>query len=208
MAYLAIFRKSPWGSEGLFETWEKRVLGAPVEWLVIGASLLAWIFSHRLKDNRRVMYPFFVFGVLMLAVTLRVTTGAPRYSLPFEPALDVLAGCAAAAYLGRLKPAAAYAASAIICFALFSATWWNLRQRPVVPDPRLPALLAYVRENHLERSRLLVPQDDVPALHYYFPDSRLSGYTGPAPELSAISPESSDGVFFPGLPVQYRTVRP
>jgi len=94
MAYISLFRKSPWGQEGLLQTWEKRVLSSPMEWLIIAAALLAWIFlRERFPGDRRIMYPFLIFGALMLAMTLRVTTGAPRYALVFEPSLDVLAGC-------------------------------------------------------------------------------------------------------------------
>jgi len=207
MAYLAVFRKGPWGSQGLVETWRQRFLDSPVEWIVIVGSLLAWILSRKLKGDLRVLYPFLVFAALMLAATLRVTTGAPRYSLPFEPALDVLAGCATAAFLARLPRPAAYAATGVLCIALFSATWRNLHQRPEVPaDSRLPALLAYVRENHLDRSRLLVPQDDLPTIHYYFPATHLKGYTGPAPELSAAVANGTDGILYPGVPVRYRPV--
>lgn len=204
MAYLALFRKSAWGPEGLVETWEKRILSSPVEWLVIGLSLLIWIFSRRLEGTRRVLYPFLVYGALMLAATMRVTTGSPRYALPFQPALDVLAGCILAAYLIRLtRPATAYALAAVLGLVLFTETWVNLKRHPVVPDSRLPALLVYVREHHLDSSRMLVPQADVPTLHYYFPKSHLRGYTDQIPELSSLRDGRADGVLYPGLPLRY-----
>ena len=204
MTYLALFRKSPWGPEGFVETWEKRMFSSPVEWLIIGLSILTWTFSRRLEDNRRVLYPFFVYGALMLAATMRVTTGTPRYALPFQPAFDVLAGCILAAYLVRFRrPATAYALAAILGLVLFTETWVNLKRHPVVPDSRLSSLLVYVRENHLESSRMLVPQADVPTLHYYFPNLHLRGYTDRIPELSTLRDGRADGLLYPGLPLRY-----
>lgn len=204
MAYLALFRKSPWGEEGFVETWEKRIFSSPVEWLGIGVSLLTWIFLRRLDGNRRILYPFVVYGAIMLVATVRVTSGTPRYALVFQPAFDVLGGCILTAYLVRSRrPATAYALSAILALALFAETWVNLKRHPVGPDSRLSSLLVYVRENHLQSSRMLVPQDDLPTLHYYFPNSQLRGYTDQIPELSTLRDGSADGLLYPGLPVRY-----
>jgi len=205
MAYLALFRKSPWGPEGFVETWEKRIFGSPVEWLIIGVSLLTWGFSRRLEGTRRVFYPFLVYAVLMLAATLRVTTGTSRYALLFQPSLDVLAGCILASYMVRFRrPATAHALAAVLGLVLFAETWVNLKRHPVAPDSRLPSLLQYVRENHLENARMLVPQADLPSLHYYFPNSHLRGYNEQIPDLATIRSGSVDGVFYPGLPVRYQ----
>jgi hypothetical protein len=207
MAYLALLRKSPWGPEGFVQTWEKRFFSSPVEWLVIGVSLLIWTFSRRLESTRRVLYPFVVYGALMLAATMRVTTGTPRYALLFQPALDVLAGCILAAYLIRFRrPATVRALSAILGFVLLTETWVNLERHPVLPDSRLPSLLTYVREHHLESSRMLVPQADLPTLHYYFPSSHLRGYTDQLPEFSTLHDGGADGVLYPGVPIRYETL--
>jgi len=204
MAFLAIFRKSPWGPEGFIGTWEKRFSSSPVEWLVIGVSLLIWKFSRRLEGTRRTLYPFLVYAALMLVATLRVTTATPRYALLFEPALDVLAGCVLALYFVKFtRPATAHAVAAVLGLILFTETWVNLKRHPVVPDSRLPSLLAYVRENHLENGRMLVPQADVPTLHYYFPNSHLRGYADQLPELSTLRDGRADGLLYPGLPLRY-----
>ena len=205
MAYISLFRKSPWGQEGLLQTWEKRVLSSPMEWLIIAAALLAWIFlRERFPGDRRIMYPFLIFGALMLAMTLRVTTGAPRYALVFEPSLDVLAGCFVAGYLFRFAgESRAFLLAGIIACLLFAETWINLERHPAVPDTRLASLLDYVRENRLESRRLLVPQTDLPTLHYYFPNTRLRGYTEAIPEVSALGERVSEGVIYPGYPIRY-----
>jgi len=207
MAYLAVFRKSPWGPEGLVETWEKRILSSPVEWFIISVSLLIWAFSRRLEANRRVLYPFLVYGALMLAATMRVTTGSPRYALLFEPALDIFAGCILAVYLTRFKrPTMAALVVVILGLVLFTETWVNLKRNPVGSDARISSLLAYVRENHLESSRMLVPQTDVPTLHYYFPNLHLRGYTDNIPDLSTLRDGHADGLLYPGLPLRYESL--
>ena len=206
MAYLAVFRKSPWGSEGLLDTWLGRFLHSPVEWVLIVASVLLLLTSRMLEGGRRRIYPFIIYAALMLAATLRVTSGTARYALPFQPALDVLAGCILAGYLVRLRPATAYGLTAVLSLSLLAATWLDLQLRPPTPSPRLPALLAYIQNNHLERSRLLVPQDDVPALHYYFPNTRLRGYTSNTPDLGGAGDDTVDGVVFPDLPIRYEPV--
>ena len=204
MAYLALFRKSAWGPEGFVDTWEKRILSSPVEWLVIVTSLLVWAFSRRSLSNRRVLYPFLIYVALMLAATIRVTTGTPRYALLFQPAFDVLAGCILAAYLVKFRHTAApYLLTAILGLALFTETWINLKWHPVIPEPRASLLLAYVQANHLENSRMWAPQTDVPTLHYYFPNSRLRGYADQIPELSTLKDGRTDGLLYPGLPIRY-----
>jgi hypothetical protein len=204
MAYLAIVRKSPFGHEGFFETWQKRIYSSPIEWLVMGAAVLIWIFARRHEVRRHNLYPFLFYAALMLGSTLRVTTGSTRYSLPFEPALDVLAGCTLAGFLTRSqRTAVAYMLAVILSMALFVETLINLKQNPVVPDASLSAVLLYVRENHLDGSRLLVPQTDVPTLHYYFPNLRLRGYSDQPPELSSLRNAQMDGLLYPGLPIHY-----
>src|SRR6201998_1470170 len=204
MAYLALFRKSAWGPEGIVETWEKRIFNSPVEWLIIVVSLLIWRFSRRLEGNRRVLYPFLIYVAIMLVTTIRVTTGTPRYALLFQPAFEVLAGCILATYLvGIRRPAVT---AAILGLVLFAETWVNLKWHPADPDPRLSSLLEYVRSNHLENSRMWAPQADVPVLHYYFPNSQLRGYTDQIPELSILRDGRTDGLLYPGLPLRYEPI--
>jgi len=143
----------------------------------------------------------------MLAATMRVTTGSPRYALLFEPALDIFAGCILAVYLTRFKrPTMAALVVVILGLVLFTETWVNLKRNPVGSDARISSLLAYVRENHLESSRMLVPQMDVPTLHYYFPNLHLRGYTDNIPDLSTLRDGHADGLLYPGLPLRYESL--
>ncbi len=205
MAYISVFRKAPWGQEGFLQTWQKRLFSSPVEWLIIVGCIVIWIFlRERFSGDSRMLYPFMIFGGLMLAATLRVTTGAPRYALVFEPCFDVLAGCQLAGYLVRFAPPSrTLVAAAAVCCTLFAEIWLNLERHPVIADPRLSSLLTFVRENQLESGRLLVPQVDLPTLHYYFPKTKLQGYTEARPEFSSLRDGSEEGVIYPGYPIQY-----
>jgi len=205
MAYLSLFRKSPWGSIGLLETWRQRFFASPVEWILIAAGLLILIFSRKLGVDRRVLCAFTVYACLMIAATLRVTSATPRYALVFQPVLDVLAGCVLAVLIARWRPIAACLATASISLMLLGETWLNVHRQQPAADPRPAALLAYIRQNHLEHSRLMVPQTDIPVLHYYFPNAQLKGYYGLEPISTSTS--DKDGIVYPDFPIRYRPPR-
>lgn len=185
MVYLALFRKSPWGTEGFFEVWEHRVLDSPLEWAAVLVSLILYF---RNRSGNRIVYPILVYAALMLAATARVLTSLPRYSLLFMPALDIFA----ALILFASPRRAVLAAMAILCVL------WGVDKslHTRAQDPRPPAILNYIRDNRLEENTLQVPQEDVPMIHYYFPRMHLHGYTDPNP------PSSSSESLYRGYPVR------
>jgi hypothetical protein len=185
MAYLALFRKSPWGTEGFFEVWGRRALDSPLEWTAILASLI--LYFRRRGENRR-SYPILVYAALMLAATARVLTSLPRYSLLFTPALDVFA----ALVLFMSPRRIVLAAMAILCVLLGVDKSLRIRAQ----DPRPPAILNYIRENGLGEKTLQVPQEDLPMIHYYFPRMLLHGYINQNP------PSSSSASLYRGYPVR------
>jgi hypothetical protein len=185
MGYLALFRKSPWGTEGFFQVWERRVLDSPLEWAAILASLTLYFLKR--GENRRA-YPILVYAILMLAVTARVLTSLPRYSLLFMPALDIFAALILFASPRRIV----LAAMAVLAVLLGVDKSFRTRTQ----DPRPPAILNYIRDNRLEEQTLQVPQEDVPMIHYYFPHMNLHGYTDPNP------PFSSNKSLYRGYPVR------
>jgi hypothetical protein len=202
MAYLAIFRKSPWGNQGLLETWITRFQNAPLEWLLIAVALGLFVFNRGLRE-KRTLYPFLIFAGLMIVATLRVTTGAPRYALPFMPALQVFTGLAIATALpGRPRQQALWAT--LIALALFAASWIAVNRHPPGTDPTIAGLLNIVRADHLQSANLLVPQDYVPPLHYYFPHTHLRGYTGDQPADADLAAHDLTGVLYLGNPVYYQ----
>jgi len=202
MAYLAIFRKSPWGNQGLLETWITRFQNAPLEWLLIAVAVGLFVFNRGLRE-KRTLYPFLIFAGLMIVATLRVTTGAPRYALPFMPALQVFTGLAIATALpGRPRQQALWAT--LIALALFAASWIAVNRHPPGTDPTIAGLLNIVRADHLQSANLLVPQDYVPPLHYYFPHTHLRGYTGDQPADADLAAHDLTGVLYLGNPVHYQ----
>jgi hypothetical protein len=179
MAYLAFFRKAPWGTEGVFDVWRTRVLDSPLEWASILASLFLY-FQTRTDGGKPRTYPVLVYAALMLAAMARVVSSSPRYSLLFMPALDIFAALILVPFLMAAPRRVVYAALTLFC-GFLGIDEYRLFTRTRTPDPRAPAILNYIRENRIEEKTLLVPQDDLPMIHYYFPRMHLHGYYEPSP---------------------------
>jgi len=206
MAYLAVFRKAPWGHETLLDTWLQRFTNSPVEWIVIVISI-GFFVTNRAIRTKRLLYPFLIFAGLMMVATLRVTTGAPRYALPFMPALQVFAGLVTAAVLARRRKPFAVASATAIAAALFINARIIVNRHPPGADTQLAAVLALIRAEHLESAPLLVPQDYLPTIHYYFPATSLRGYTGDHPTGPELDAGAVTGVLYRADPVRYEPVK-
>jgi len=193
MAYLALFRESPWGSAGFLETWRMRFLDSPVEWAVVLAGLVLYF-----RTGRPRIYPLALFALLLMAATLRVLTSTPRYSLPWMPALDFLAGLALYPAIGRLRRPASFAVVALALVVLYGTACFQVVSHPHKPSPRHAAVLSYIHQKKLENKALLVPQEDLPTLHYYLPGARLRGYYGQMPASS--QDFHPDAILYPGDP--------
>jgi len=197
MAYLGLFRKAAWGNEGIWEVWGRRVLDSPLEWVAIAASLFL-CFRWRGNSGHRA-YPMLVYAALMLAATARVVSSATRYSLLFVPALDIFAALTLGPVLALSR--AWYGVAALFCGFLGADEYREfIRNRS--PDPRPPAVLNYIRENRLEESTLLVPQEDLPMIHYYFPRAHLRGYYDLKPE-----PTGNTRILNRGYPLRIESQR-
>jgi hypothetical protein len=195
LTYLALFRKSPWGTEGLFEIWGHRLLDSPLEWAAILASLFVY-FRKLSQSERNRTYPILVYATLMLAATARVVSSSPRYSLLFMPALDIFAALTLMPLITTAPRRVLYATLALFCVS-FGIGEYRLSNRNRNPDPRPPAVLNYIRENRLEEKTLLVPQEDLPMIHYYFPRTHLRAYYEENPGASG-----TDRVLYRGYPVR------
>jgi hypothetical protein len=195
MAYLALFRKSPWGTAGVFEIWGHRLLDSPLEWAAILASLFVYFRNPGQSEKHRT-YPILVYAALMLAATAGVVSSSPRYSLLFMPALDIFAALTLMPFLAAAPRRVLYAALALFC-ASFGIGEYRESARHRNPDPRPPAVLNYIRENRLQEKALLVPQEDLPMIHYYFPRTHLRGYYNENP-----GPSGMDGILYRGYPVR------
>lgn len=196
MAYLALFRKSPWGNESFFEVWGHRAIDSPLEWAAILVGVFLYFRSFG-ANTKHITYPILLYAALMLAATARVLTSSARYSLLFIPPLDIFAALTLVPFLAESPRRVAHAALALFC-GFFGLAEYRLFNRNHNQDPRPPAVLHSIRENGLQEKNLLVPQEDLPMLHYYFPGMHLRGYSGPSP-----SPSSSDnGILYRGYPAR------
>jgi hypothetical protein len=200
MAYLALFRKSPWGAEGFFEIWGRRALDSPLEWAAILASLFVY-FRNLGQSEKNRTYPVLVYAALMLAATVRVVSGSPRYSLLFMPALDIFAALTLMPFLAAAPRRVLYAVLALFCIS-FGIGEYREGARHRNPDPRPLAVLNYIRENRLEQKTLLVPQEDLPMIHYYFPRAHLRAYYDANP-----GPSGMDRILYRGYPVRIESPR-
>jgi hypothetical protein len=174
-AYLSVRRTAVWGDVGFIETWAERFSNSPVEWAAIIVAVF-WFVRHRDLPGRRQALPFLLFGGLMLATMLRVFTVGVRYVLPFLPALLVFAAITISGQLLRWRMAPRAVAIAALALALIVNAQLYLSAHPFRPDPDEFRLMNEIRSQHLESARLLAPKDQLPTLHYYFPNAEVTGY--------------------------------
>jgi hypothetical protein len=196
MAYLALVRKGSWGDVGFFGTWRNRVLDSPLEWALIALALILYLRRPWQKDHR-LAYPILIFAILMLAATARVLTDSARYSLPFMPALDLFAGVTLAPFLASLRRPAAFGIAGLLVAGLCATGLYETSTHPVQPDPHPAAVLEHIRQANLTNKALLVPQSDLPMIHYYFPATRLRGYYTPQPVPADSEGFAPDAILYP-----------
>lgn len=170
MAYLAFYRKAPWGDIGFLGTWRLRLLLSPVEWFLILVGIVLLIRNRRSLEARAVE-PFVWFSALMMLVLAKVNTDVPRYSTPFMPALDVIAAWMIAARLATFRPALRTVSAGAVVGLIGISSWLAVR-RPVSKDePRLRSAIGQVRTQG--NSPVVVPQSVMPEFHYYSPTAQL-----------------------------------
>lgn len=194
MAYLAVFRPNAWGDLTLAETWRRRLIESPVEWLLIAAALVLFR-----AGRDRAAFPALLYSLITLAAVFRVNSDTPRYMFPYLAGLDLLAGFVLAERIVGLRAPWRVAAVATLAVLLGMDTARQVAAHPMRPDLRPQAVLDAVRENHYDSRPVLVPLGDLPMLHYYFPRATLHSYRTPQP------PENAEEItLLPGYPVQWR----
>jgi hypothetical protein len=201
MAYLAVFRKGAWGDVTFAETWVYRFKAMPVEWIALALALGLFFggrfFGWRNWPGRRQMSVFLIFGVIMLVVVLRVNSFSLRYMLPFFPALMVFTGGVLAAAMQRLKMPARWALALLLAGLVFVDTARQVNAQPPEPDRQWFARLDTLRDPRWQGKTLLVPQGDIPTLHFYFQDIAFRGYLDPSAIPARLSAQHFDGVIYP-----------
>ena len=202
MAYLSLLRHSSWGNIGLLGTWRNRFINSPLEWIVIACALALFLRRPFQKTNR-LAYPILIYSILMLAATVSVLSDSARYSLPFMPALDLFAAVTLAPFLSSFRRPVALGVSGLLVAGLFGSALYQVSKYPPQPDPRAFAVLQQIRQADLAGKALLVPQTDLPMIHYYFPAMRLRGYYSDRPTAADTVGFTPDAVLYPGLPVEF-----
>jgi hypothetical protein len=162
MAYLALMRESPWGHVGFIETWRARFFESPLEWALIGLALLLGL-RNRSRFYPIALYPIALFAGLMILATLGVQSTSARYTLPFMPALDLLAGLTLLPSLGRLRRPASFAVVALAVAGLYGIAWLQVTRRSHNSNPRSAAVVTYIHQNAPQNKLDLMPGPD-PAL--------------------------------------------
>ncbi len=153
VAYLALMRESPWGHAGFIETWRARFFESPLEWALIVIAVLLGL------RNRSRFYPLLLFAGLMIVATLGVLSSSARYTLPFMPALDLLAGLTLLPYLGPLRRPASFAVVALAVAGLYGIAWLQLTRQSHNSNPRSAAVQTYIHQNARENKLDLMPGD-------------------------------------------------
>jgi len=195
MAYLALFQKNAWGAQiSVAGAWWMRFALSPVPWtlLAIAAVLLL---SRRLAWTP-VLTPFAIFFVSMFLAIFKVNADAPRYALPILPGVVLLGGWTCALWLAKFPNSVRAGAVAVVLVAMALTTLRGIGIYPLHEDPKSYALLDVIRENHLGDKKLLVPHDDLPILHYYFPHTRLTPYRDPSTIPAQLAAGAYDGILY------------
>jgi hypothetical protein len=203
MAYLAVFRKAAWGSDiSIAGTWWLRFVTSPAPWILLAVAIYLMIARRRAAWSP-VLVPFAVYAVSMFLALFRVNADIPRYILPLFPAVVLIVAFTLGRWLAGFKPSVRAGAVAVICGAMVATTLQSVVKRRPQPDPRVYSMLDLVRSENLSTKSLLVPQGDLPMVHYYFPETRLKGYLNESDISAALRGAPLDGVIYPGDPARY-----
>ncbi|HEV7552915.1 MAG TPA: hypothetical protein VGP65_14615, partial [Candidatus Angelobacter sp.] len=201
MAYLAVSRKSPWGDVTLGQTWRTRFENAPFEWLLVLAALAVFFRSDKNPAHRYARILLY-FSALMIVVTLRVLTTLPQYLLVFVPVLALFSAWMLGGWISQRPLKWQIAATALICGLMLIDSSVYVSRHPVLTDQSAIRLLAAVRDSHLEQGTLILPHDEVPVFHYYFPEATLKSYLTPDEMEALARSEKADALVQPNLDLE------
>jgi hypothetical protein len=203
MAYLAVSRKSPWGDVTLGQTWRTRFENAPFEWLLVVAALALFFRGARNPAQRYARIPLY-FSALMILVTLRVLTVELQYMLVFVPMLALFSAWILGGWISQRPVKWQIAATTLICgVVLFDTARYAVRY-PVPANQPATRLLAAIRDSHLEQATFILPHDQVPQFHYYFPKAALKSYLDPEGMEALARSEKADALVRPNLDLELR----
>jgi hypothetical protein len=201
MAYLAVFRPGAWGANiSTAETWRLRLVNSPVPWVLLTAGL---VFFIKGRAKATVLIPPAIFSSLMFLNILPINTDLPRYVLPLFPGAVLFAALSTGLVVERWRQSWRVAAVVLSCAAMLATSWPKVRARMPVQNRQAEAMLALVRERSLPPKILLVPHEDIPMVHYYFPASRFKTYYDESAIPDEVRQGSIDGVIYRGDPPRF-----
>jgi hypothetical protein len=174
MAYLAIFRRNSWGSSvGAWETWLIRVKDSPVVWIVFAFGV---VYCFRNGRTARLLTPLATFSLCMILALVRVNSEIPRYVIPILPGIVMLGAFATAWFLAGMKPRVRLGATVAICAVMLVTSWMRIRLYEVPLDNGFQSMVDLAGQYAMPGKPLLVPQEYIPTLHYYYPKASFRGY--------------------------------
>ncbi len=205
MGYLAFFRPGAWGTNISFgQTWRLRFVNSPVPWVLLVAGLFFFL-SYRAKAS--VLIPSAVFSALIFLATIPTNSDLPRYVLPLFPGAVLFAAFSAGLIAEQWRPWIRVATVILICCAMLATSWPMVRAQMPEQNRRAEVILTLVRENGVPPKTLLVPHEDIPMVHYYFPASHFKTYYGESAIPDVVRSGSVDGVICGDDPPRFVPVR-
>jgi len=206
--YLALARPTTYGHVGALAAWRARLAFSPLEWAILfallaGGALLLWRDRREGRGSGPLdswAAPFLLYGTLMGATTLFITTPQARYTASLLPVLFVLAGAALGRLLSAAKPGPRAAAGLALAGALALNLFLADRAAPLAPNPSKRLDDRVVENLRLVSAgeRLLLPRYYVPIVGWYLPRATLLGRDGAADLLEAAAGWRPDSVLYRG----------
>ena len=156
------------------QVWWLRFQESPAEYLFILAGIAA---LPPVLKKFRFLLPAAIYGLLVLATTVRNTSPFPQYISSVFPVFYLLVAAAIYLFLqGKTPIVRIVLSAAIVSFTVISGVRYFSGKAPVSLQ-RMPFQITSLRDlESLVADRntpLFLKMDFIPALHYYFPDSRL-----------------------------------
>jgi len=205
MAYLAVFRPGAWGTNISFgETWRLRFVNSPLPWVLLAVGLVFFL-NHRAKAL--VLIPSAVFSAFMFLAIIPTNTDVARYTLPLFPGVVLFAAFSAGLVAEQWRPPLRVAAVILICAAMLATSWSRVGARMPEQNRRAEIILTLVRENGIPPKNLLLPHEEIPMAHYYFPAYQFKTYYDESAIPAVVRSKSIDGVIYRGDPPRFVPVR-
>jgi len=88
--------------------------------------------------------------------------------------------------------------TALLAVLVFVDTAPQVNSHPPERNRQSIALFDAIRDPRWRGKTLLVPQGDLPTLHFYFQDIKFRGYTDASAIPARLAAQPFDGVIYPG----------